>query len=120
MSSVLQKSPTKTGGAAVAVPETEVSRSNKSDTQKGKQRKGHGNAAWQVRIYNDALNTREHVARSLVQITGLSEATAYKTMMQAHQNGIAVVGRWDFEIAEMYHDALRKRGIVCDLVPVDE
>ena len=83
-------------------------------------RRQQGNEAWEVRIYNDGLNTREHVARSLVQVTGLSEITAYQTMMQAHQNGIAVVGRWVFEIAEMFHDELKRNGIVCDLVPVDE
>ena len=85
-----------------------------------KERKGLGSEAWEVRIYNDGMNTREHVARSLVQITGMSEMTAYQTMMQAHQNGIAVVGRYVYEIAEMYHEALKKNGIICDIVPVDE
>jgi ATP-dependent Clp protease adaptor protein ClpS len=85
-----------------------------------KQRKDLGSEAWEVRIYNDGLNTREHVARALVQVTGISEMGAYQTMMQAHQNGIAVVGRWVYEVAEMYHDALKKNGIVCDLVPVEE
>eukprot|EP00522_Entomoneis_paludosa_P013091 CAMPEP_0172451216 /NCGR_PEP_ID=MMETSP1065-20121228/9338_1 /TAXON_ID=265537 /ORGANISM="Amphiprora paludosa, Strain CCMP125" /LENGTH=176 /DNA_ID=CAMNT_0013203145 /DNA_START=178 /DNA_END=708 /DNA_ORIENTATION=- len=85
-----------------------------------KERKGMGHEAWEVRIYNDGLNTREHVARSLVQVTGMTEMTAYQTMMQAHQNGIAVVGRWVYEVAEMYHDALRSNGIICDIVPVDE
>jgi hypothetical protein len=30
------------------------------------------------------------------------------------------VGRWVYEVAEMFHDALKKKGIVCDLVPVGE
>ena len=60
------------------------------------------------------------MARSLVQVTGMSEVSAYQTMMQAHQNGIAVVGRWAYEVAEMYYERLRKNGIVCDIVPVDE
>jgi ATP-dependent Clp protease adapter protein ClpS len=85
-----------------------------------KERKSTGGEAWEVRIYNDGLNTREHVARSLVQVTGMSEMSAYQTMMQAHQNGIAAVGRWCYEVAEMYHDQLRREGIVCDIVPVDE
>lgn len=85
-----------------------------------KERKDMGSEAWEVRIYNDGLNTREHVARALVQVTGMSEIGAYQTMMTAHQNGIAVVGRWVYEVAEMYHDALKKNGIVCDLVPVEE
>ena len=85
-----------------------------------KEKKRTGSEAWEVRIYNDGMNTREFVARCLVQITGLSEVAAYQTMMQAHQNGIAVVGRYVYERAEMYYDALKKNGIVCDLVPVDE
>ncbi len=84
------------------------------------ERRRMGSEAWEVRIYNDRMNTREHVARALVQVTGMSEMGAYQTMMQAHQNGIAVVGRWVYEIAEMYHDALKKNGIVCDIVPVEE
>jgi len=92
----------------------------KSSSSPSKERKSVGSEAWEVRIYNDGLNTREHVARCLVQITGLAEITAYQTMMQAHQNGIAVVGRWIYERAEMYRDALKKSGILCDMVPVDE
>lgn len=85
-----------------------------------KEKKYTSDSGWEVRIYNDGTNTREHVARCLVQLTGLSEVAAYQTMMQAHQNGIAVVGRWMFERAEMYRDALAKNGILCDMVPVEE
>ena len=113
-----KEAPFKTKGPAVLEPETETGTPRKG-TDKTEKRERSGNEAWEVRIYNDGLNTREHVARSLVQITGLSEITAYNTMMQAHQNGMAVVGTWVYEVAEMYHDALRKQGIVCDLVPVD-
>ncbi|KAL7579303.1 hypothetical protein ACA910_013982 [Epithemia clementina (nom. ined.)] len=112
----------KVGGSGPAVlepPQTERRRSTETD-EPVKDRRGMGHEAWEVRIYNDGLNTREHVARSLVQVTGMSEMSAYQTMMQAHQNGIAVVGRWVYEVAEMYHDALRQNGIICDIVPVEE
>jgi|Transcript_9647 ATP-dependent Clp protease adapter protein ClpS len=85
-----------------------------------KDRNQEGGETWEVRIYNDGMNTREHVARSLVQITGMAEMTAYQTMMMAHQNGIASVGLFCFEIAEMYNEGLRKEGIVSDIIPVDE
>jgi len=78
-----------------------------------------GSENFEVRIYNDGLNTREFVARCLVQYAGLGELAAYRTMMQAHQNGIAVVGRYVYEVAEMYHDALKNNGIICDITPVD-
>jgi ATP-dependent Clp protease adaptor protein ClpS len=113
-----KEAPLKTRGPAVLEPETETGSPLKG-TDRTRKRERSGNEVWEVRIYNDGLNTREHVARSLVQITGLSEICAYNTMMQAHQNGMAVVGTWVYEIAEMYHDALRKQGILCDLVPVD-
>jgi ATP-dependent Clp protease adaptor protein ClpS len=115
---LLEKTDKKEGGPAV-LDRPEISR--KEQTQDpAKEKKESGSEAWEVRIYNDGMNTREHVARALVQVTGMSENGAYQTMMQAHQNGIAVVGRWVYEIAEMYHDALKKNGIVCDLVPVEE
>jgi len=85
-----------------------------------KERNEEGGEAWEVRIYNDGNNTREHVARSLVQITGMAEMTAYQTMMMAHQNGIASVGMFCFEIAEMYNEGLHNEGIVSDIIPVDE
>lgn len=115
MPATIEKEQIKTGGPAVLDrPATQKHR------EPTKERKGMGHEAWEVRIYNDGLNTREHVARSLVQVTGMSEVSAYQTMMQAHQNGIASVGRFVYEVAEMYHDALRKNGIVCDIVPVEE
>jgi ATP-dependent Clp protease adaptor protein ClpS len=102
--------------AVLERPETE----RVVDRNPAKERKGMGGEAWEVRIYNDGLNTREHVARSLVQITGKTELESYQLMMQAHQNGIAVVGRWVYEVAEMYAEGLKKNGIVADMVPVDE
>lgn len=109
----------KEGTGPAVLDRPEISRKERVEDPV-KERKDLGSEAWEVRIYNDGLNTREHVARALVQVTGMSEMGAYQTMMQAHQNGIAVVGRWVYEVAEMYHDALKKNGIVCDLVPVEE
>ena len=84
------------------------------------ERRTCGNESWEVRLYNDGLNTREHVARCLVQVTGLSEFIAYQTMMHAHQHGMAVIGRYVFEIAELYHDQLKTNGLVCDMTQVDD
>jgi ATP-dependent Clp protease adaptor protein ClpS len=112
---ILEKDSVRTAGPAVLDrPATE------GNDEIVKERVREGGEAWEVRIYNDGMNTREHVARSLVQITGMTEMTAYQTMMQAHQNGIASVGRFCFEIAEMYNEGLRKQGIISDIVPVDE
>ena len=98
-------------------PQTE--RKENADSPR-KERSRVGGEEWEVRIYNDGMNTREHVARSLVQVTGLSEFKAYQTMMRAHQDGIASVGQWCFEVAEMYNEGLQNSGIISDIVPVDE
>jgi len=79
-----------------------------------------GNDGWEVRIYNDGTNTREFVARCLVKVASLTEFAAYHTMMHAHQNGIAVVGQWEYERAELYNEALKLHGITSDLNRVDE
>ena len=109
-----------TGPSILERPFEVTERPSRTTKEPTRDRKQQGDEAWEVRIYNDGLNTREHVARSLVQVTGMSELIAYQTMMHAHHNGIAVVGRWVFEVAEMYHEELKRNGIVSDIVPVDE
>lgn len=108
-----------TGPAVLDRSTTTTERKNRVDSP-FRDRQNEGDKSWEVRIYNDGMNTREHVARSLVQITGISELAAYQTMMQAHQNGMACVGRFCFEVAEVYHEGLKVQGIVSDIVPVDE
>jgi len=114
-----KEAPLKTPGPAVLEPQTD-SDGMKNKTYRDRKDQRQGIDEWEVRIFNDGLNTREHVARSLVQITGMTESNAYKTMMQAHQNGLAVVGRYAYEIAEMYNEGLGQQGIVSDLIPVED
>jgi len=111
-----EKTVKRTGGGPAVLDR----RSSEKIRTPAKERNEEGGEAWEVRIYNDGNNTREHVARSLVQITGMAEMTAYQTMMTAHKNGIASVGMFCFEIAEMYNEGLREEGIVSDIIPVDE
>lgn len=118
MPATLERPKVSVGGGPAVLDRPAVEK--KQEKSPVKERKTTGSGAWEVRIYNDGKNTREFVARCLVQIVGVSELTAYQTMMQAHQNGIAVVGTYVYEVAEMYYGELKKNGIVCDLVPVDE
>lgn len=66
------------------------------------------------------MNKREFVAMCLSKIVGLSDGQAYQVMMQAHQNGVSVVGRFDYERAELYKVALVEHGLVCDMIPVED
>ncbi len=75
---------------------------------------------WAVRLFNDPMNKREFVALCLSKIVGLSDGQAYQVMMQAHQNGVGIVGRFDFERAELYKTALNDNGLTCDMIPVDD
>mmetsp|Transcript_6426 Transcript_6426/g.6336 ORF Transcript_6426/g.6336 Transcript_6426/m.6336 type:complete len:142 (+) Transcript_6426:2-427(+) len=75
---------------------------------------------WELRLYDDKTNTREKVARVLVQVTGSSETDAFKTMMNTHKTGCARVGNklLCYEVAEMYNEGLRKQGILSEIVPI--
>merc|ERR1712161_98559 len=78
------------------------------------------NDEWELRLYDDQNNTREKVARVLVQVTGSSEVDAFKTMMNAHKTGCARVGKklLCYEVAEMYNEGLQKQGILSEIVPI--
>lgn len=79
-----------------------------------------GGEGWEIRLFNDPFNKREFVARCLATICGKSDTESYQIMMEAHKNGMGVVGRYQFEIAELYHGSLRENGLVVDMVPVDD
>ena len=75
---------------------------------------------WEVRLWNDPMNKREYVARCLTEIVSLSDGSAYQVMMQAHQFGLAVIGTYHQERAELYRDSLLEHGLVVDMVPSDD
>ncbi|KAL7509022.1 hypothetical protein ACHAXN_007442 [Cyclotella atomus] len=75
---------------------------------------------WAVRLYNDPMNKREFVARCLVEICSLDDGEAFSVMMNAHQNGLSVIGVWQRELAEMYKQRLQENGLFVDMVPHDD
>mmetsp|Transcript_107116 Transcript_107116/g.309792 ORF Transcript_107116/g.309792 Transcript_107116/m.309792 type:complete len:151 (-) Transcript_107116:105-557(-) len=87
------------------------------DTEKSSKLGGEG---WEIRLFNDPFNKREFVARCLSQVCGKSDTESYQIMMQAHNHGMGVVGRYQFEIAELYHGSLQENGLMVDMVPVDD
>ncbi|GAB5031789.1 atp-dependent clp protease adaptor protein [Nannochloropsis oceanica] len=74
---------------------------------------------WELILYNDEVNSRHHVARSLTTVCQLSDDQAYDVMMTAHKNGFAVVGEYTQEVAEGYCEGLRGVGIGCDVTKAD-
>jgi ATP-dependent Clp protease adapter protein ClpS len=91
-----------------------VTISNDSQSEASKDR------GWLVRLYNDPMNKREFVSRCLTEICGLGDGQAYSVMMQAHQIGIAVIGNYPRELAEMYKVKLSGEGLFVDMVPADD
>ncbi len=79
-----------------------------------------GGEAWEIRLYNDPFNKREFVARCLAEVCGKSDTESYQIMMEAHRNGMGLVGRYNFEIAELYHGSLKENGLMVDMIPVDD
>jgi len=89
---------------------------NKQQTNK---RYDNDSMMWELKIYNDKVNTREIVAHSLVKvITELSESVAFQTMQQSHKTGSSIVGTYHFEMAEMYNEGLRNKGILSEITPI--
>jgi ATP-dependent Clp protease adapter protein ClpS len=75
---------------------------------------------WAVRLWNDPVNKREFVSMCLCKIVGLTDGQAYQVMMEAHKNGLSVIGRFDLERAELYRDKLRENGLTVDMIPVED
>lgn len=81
---------------------------------------GGGGAKFSVILFNDPVNTKEHVARCLMVQAGLSEGEAFECMMQAHQSGMGVVGTYFREIAEHHTTQLTQEGLTVSMVPAPD
>jgi ATP-dependent Clp protease adapter protein ClpS len=89
-------------------------RKDHPDDENKKKRKN--NEKWRLLIYDDKVNTRDRVARVLVEVTGSSEVEAFRITNEAHDTGVAVVGTsFPLEIAEAYNERLRREGITSEI-----
>ena len=69
-------------------------------------------------MYDDTRNDCQWVAESILRVTQVPELDAYRIMMKAHKTGMAVVNdRLCFEVAELYNEGLRKKGLLTEIVP---
>lgn len=80
----------------------------------------NGKNGWEIQLFNDGYNHRTFVAKCLCTICGKTDGQSYQIMMQAHKNGMGVVGRYHYEIAELYYGALKGEGLTVDMVEVDD
>mmetsp|Transcript_29722 Transcript_29722/g.64359 ORF Transcript_29722/g.64359 Transcript_29722/m.64359 type:complete len:161 (-) Transcript_29722:387-869(-) len=105
------------GPATLEPTKTKEKKKTEEPVQDKQNQKDKG---WEVRLWNDPMNKREYVARCLTEIVSLSDGSAYQVMMQAHQFGVAVIGTYHQERAELYRDSLLEHGLVVDMVPADD
>ena len=56
----------------------------------------------------------------LMDVCGLDDGASYSIMMRAHQAGIAVIGNYHRELAEMYKMRLTEEGLFVDMIPADD
>ena len=111
-------------GPAILEPPPTIEKEKVVEEKKNEEKKEESytgkRGGWAVRLFNDPFNKREFVAMCLSKIVGLTDGQSYQVMMQAHQNGVAVVGRFDLERAELYKTSLLDHGLLSDMIPVED
>ena len=101
----------KMAGPAVMEPETiEKVDADVDEDKKTQMDQRTSDGGWEIRLFNDPFNKREFVARCLTTICGKSDSESYSIMMEAHKNGMGVIGRYMFEVAELYYGSLQENG----------
>jgi ATP-dependent Clp protease adaptor protein ClpS len=72
---------------------------------------------YKVLLYNDDVNTMEHVVRSLVQVFKFEPRECERIMLEAHQNGLALCIVEPLEQAEFHRDRLRSYSLIATIEP---
>ena len=60
-------------------------------------------------LWNDDVNSMEHVLLALVEICGLDPQTSYTKMMEAHTNGKTVIKKDSLSVLEQMKKGLNDR-----------
>jgi ATP-dependent Clp protease adaptor protein ClpS len=71
---------------------------------------------YSVVLHNDDVNSMDHVVRSLIRsVPGMSMPKAVKLMLEAHNDGRAVVIRCPLELAELVRGRLESCGLTATI-----
>lgn len=75
---------------------------------------------YRVLLHNDDFNSMEYVVEVLLKtVSSLTEPQAVSIMMEAHNNGIALVIVCALEHAEFYCENLKNYGLTSTIEPED-
>jgi ATP-dependent Clp protease adaptor protein ClpS len=73
---------------------------------------------WNVVLHNDWKNSMPRVVLILVkEIPGMTIKKATKLMYEAHSNGQAIIKSCHKELAELYEERLRAKGLTATVEP---
>jgi ATP-dependent Clp protease adaptor protein ClpS len=73
---------------------------------------------YRVLLHNDDFNSMEYVVQVLMTtVPSLTQAQAVNIMMEAHQNGLALVITCAQEHAEFYCETLKNHGLTSTIEP---
>lgn len=74
---------------------------------------------YKVLLHNDAVNTFEHVIRSVVRLTPIGEDEAVIKAIEAHESGVSLLLVTHQERAELYADQFATLSITVTIEPDD-
>ena len=72
---------------------------------------------FQVLLFNDDVNSMEHVIAAIVTLTPLNVAEAEKCMLEAHEKGISLLLVTHRERAELYVEQFASVGLTVTCEP---
>lgn len=73
---------------------------------------------YRVLLHNDPVNQMEYAVQTLIQVVpSLSQPQAINIMMEAHNNGTALVVTCALEPAEFYCECLQTKGLTSTIEP---
>ena len=77
---------------------------------------------WELGLNDDTFTcqTKVDIPCVLHEVVGLSLEEAQLVTNQAKRHGVSLIDQFPLEYAEAYFDELTSRGIVCELVPIEE
>jgi ATP-dependent Clp protease adaptor protein ClpS len=72
---------------------------------------------YKVLLHNDDESEMLYVVRSIVEIAHLAPKQALAVMLEAHTEGVSLVAVTHQELAELYRDQFRSKGLTATIEP---
>ena len=74
---------------------------------------------WKVLLHNDDVNTLDHVVKSIVELTHMTEQDATVRTKEANNTGVALILVTHKERAELYRDQFQSKSLTVSIEPAE-